>query len=89
MFLLWIALGHAETLYAATAAEGVRWPDVAVVTVDVAPGDPVEVLARDGDRVRVRKGTAFGWVPAAALVSTPPATPPSDAPPPAELSPPR
>lgn len=72
VFLLLLSLLHAEDLWATGAVEGVRWPDVTAVSVTLAQGDRVEVLAREGDKVRVRKGTDFGWVPAASLTEVEP-----------------
>lgn len=84
MYLLWFLLAHAETLYAVGAVEAVRWPDATAVSLRLAPGDEVEVLVRDGGKVRVRRGTDFGWVAEAALQAEPPAVEP----PPAEGAPP-
>lgn len=84
MLLLWFLFAHAETLYAAEAVEAVRWPDVTAVSLRLAPGDEVEVLVRDGGKVRVRRGTDFGWVAESALRPEPPAVEP----PPVEGAPP-
>lgn len=78
LLLLFVRLASAETLWAASAAEGARWPDAAVVTVRLEPGDEVEVLARKDDKVRVRKGVDFGWVAATALTAVAPAAPAPD-----------
>ncbi|MFN7145230.1 MAG: hypothetical protein ACK4YP_15760 [Myxococcota bacterium] len=75
MFLLLLSLAAAEDLWAAAPVEGVRWPDVTTVSVTLAEGDKVEVLVRDGDKVRVRKLTDFGWVPASALTNVEPVAP--------------
>lgn len=75
LLLLLVQLAHAETRWAAADAEGVRWPDATVVSVKLATGDEVEVLATDGDKVRVRKGVEFGWVAAASLTTVAPAKP--------------
>lgn len=45
----------------------IRWPGAELTTGDVKAGDVVDVILRDGELVRVRKGTTFGWLPATAL----------------------
>ncbi len=75
MLLLLAAFAFAEDLWAVAPAEGVRWPDVTAVSLRLAEGDKVEVLVRDGEKVRVRKGTDFGWVAATALTNVEPAAP--------------
>ena len=77
MFLLLLSLVRAEDLWATGAVDAVRWPDVTAVSVSLAEGDRVEVLAREGDKVRIRKGTDFGWVPAASLTDVEPPKPES------------
>jgi len=70
MFLLLLcSFAFAEDLWAVAPVEGVRWPDVTTVSVSLEEADRVEVLVRDGEKVRVRKGTNFGWVAASALVA--------------------
>lgn len=71
MLLLLATLAMAEDLWVILPVDAVRWPDGAAVAVKLGTGDQVEVLLRDGDRVRVRKGTDFGWVAASALSVTP------------------
>lgn len=75
MLFVLFSLAFAEDLWAVAPAEGVRWPDVTTVSVTLAEGDKVEVLVRDGDKVRVRKGTDFGWVAATALTNVEPTVP--------------
>jgi len=76
MFLLLLStLALAEDLWATTPTEGVRWPDVATVSVTLVEGDRVEVLVRDGEKLRVRKGTDFGWVAASSLTNVEPVKP--------------
>ena len=72
MLLLSALLAHAETLYATQAVEAVRWPDTSFVTARLEPGDAVEVVIRNGDLVRIRDITDFGWVPAGTLSIHPP-----------------
>ena len=63
----------AETLYANAPTTAQRWPDEGKgVTVTLQPGEAVEVVARQADKVRVKKGAEFGWVPASALSVTAP-----------------
>lgn len=72
MLLFLFSLAFAADLWVTAPTEGVRWPDITTVSVSLAEGDKVEVLVRDGDKVRVRKGTSFGWVPATALTDAEP-----------------
>lgn len=66
------SLASAETLYANAPTSGQRWPDSPKgISLTVAAGDELEVLARDGDKVRVRKGPDFGWVDAKFLGAQP------------------
>lgn len=66
-------LANAETLWARVAVDGARWPDAPTpVSVHLVVNDEVEVLVKQGARVRVRKGTDFGWVDASALTDVPP-----------------
>ncbi len=65
---------YAETLWARVAADGARWPDAPTpVSVHLVVNDEVEVLVKQGARVRVRKGTDFGWVDASTLTDVAPA----------------
>lgn len=76
MFLLFLcSIAFAEDLWAVAPVEGVRWPDVTTVSVTLTEADRVEVLVRDGEKVRVRKGTDFGWVAASALTNVEPVKP--------------
>lgn len=72
MWLFLALLAHAEDMYATADTTGVRWLDSATVTVSLTSGDKVEVLARDGDKIRVRKDQDFGWVAAAMLTDQAP-----------------
>jgi hypothetical protein len=49
-----------------------RWKGDTVVLARIEPRTKLEVIYEAGDQVRVRRGTDFGWVPFAALTSTPP-----------------
>ena len=74
LLALLASLALAETLYATAPTTAQRWPDEGKgVTVTLQPGDAVEVVARQGEKVRVKKGAEFGWVPASALSATAPA----------------
>ena len=72
MLFCLFSLAFAEDLWAVAPTTGTRWMDVADVSVELAAGDRVEVLVRDGDKVRVRKSTSFGWVAASALTNVEP-----------------
>lgn len=50
-----------------------RWPDADAAVRTLAAGDEVEVVLREGERVRVRRELDFGWVPADAVADQPPA----------------
>ena len=74
LLALLASLAFAETLYATAPTTAQRWPDEGKgVTVTLQAGEAVEVVARQGEKVRVKKGADFGWVPAASLAATPPA----------------
>ncbi len=72
MFLLLFSFALADNLWATAPVEGVRWLDSPAVTLTLEAGDEVEVLLRDGARVRVRKGIAYGWVAASSLTDVAP-----------------
>ena len=78
MFLALLTLAAAEDNWTTQSAEMVRWPGAAegnpvVTTLD--EGAKVEVLFRDGERVRVRANADLGWVDAAALTIESPQVP--------------
>jgi len=50
--------------WTAAQVSATRWSDTDLVSVDLAPGVEVEVVAELGDKVRVRSKTSFGWVAA-------------------------
>ena len=50
--------------YATGALDAKRFADSDVTAVAVAAGSKVEVVAEDGDMVRIRYQTSFGWVAA-------------------------
>ena len=50
--------------YAAGALDAKRFADSDVTAVAVAAGSKVEVVAEDGDMVRILYQTSFGWVAA-------------------------
>jgi hypothetical protein len=88
--LIWLVTAAlAEDNWVATAGDAVRWPGQPTVAMRLDVGDKVEVLARQGPLVRVRRGTDFGWVDAKAVSSSeiarpaaPPSTPPGGGSPP-------
>ena len=73
--LVWSSLCFAENLWATAPTTGTRWPDVTATSLTLAKDDEVEVLVKDADKVRVRKGTDFGWVAASALTNVAPPEP--------------
>ncbi len=42
-----------------------RWPDADTTVATLEAGTEVEVVVDDGELLRVRRGTDFGWIPAA------------------------
>lgn len=58
--------------YTLDTVELTRWSDSEVVVKQLGGGEKVEVVAEQGDHLRVRVGTTFGWVAAALVGSTPP-----------------
>jgi hypothetical protein len=75
--LLLASLAFAESLQATQPVACTRWPGEKGISLALQPGDEVEVVAREGTRVRVRKGTEYGWAEESAL--TPVAAAPTDA----------
>lgn len=81
----------ARLVWATTPLAGLRWPGAAAVSLSAEAGARLEVVAEEGDLLRVRLGTSFGWVPKAGVQDTepaaaaaPPMGAPTLAPPPAE-----
>lgn len=54
-----------RVVYATADAEALRWPDAAVVSLKLQKGDELELILQDGAKLRVRKGSDFGWIDAA------------------------
>jgi hypothetical protein len=71
-----------RAVWAKAALKGMRWPDATLVTFSVEPGTRLEVIAVEGDLLRVREGVRFGWVKAAEVQDTAPepVVPPPGAP---------
>ncbi len=65
--LLLASLAFAESLQATQPVACTRWPGEKGISLTLQPGDEVEVVAREGTQVRVRKGTEYGWAEQAAL----------------------
>ena len=65
MWLLWGMLaGAAETVVVTEDVQSLRFPDDEKVQGPfLSAGDEVEVVFEEGDRVRIRKGTTWGWIP--------------------------
>ncbi len=75
MLLLLCSLALAEDAWTTQELDLVRWPgasDDNPVVDHVAAQARVEVVYRDGERVRVRSGGDFGWCDAASLTDTSP-----------------
>lgn len=76
LIALFGALAFADDAWLTRDVELLRWPDHAegreVVVAEGATGDKVEILFRDTELVRVRKGGDFGWVPTDALTEESP-----------------
>ena len=58
--------------YAAASLEAARFIDSEASSMVVPPGSEVEVVAEQGDKVRIRYQTSFGWVAADALTDQAP-----------------
>ena len=58
--------------FAAASLEATRFADSDVVSISVAPGSEIEVLAEAGDKLRIRYQTSFGWVAASDITSEAP-----------------
>ena len=69
-------VGHAGDVprvgYAAASLEATRFSDSDVLSVSIAPGSEVEVVAESGDKVRIRYQTSFGWVAASDITTAAP-----------------
>lgn len=81
----------ARLVWATTPLAGLRWPGAAAISLSAEAGARLEVVAEEGDLLRVRLGTSFGWVPKVGVQDTepaaavaPPMGAPTLAPPPAE-----
>jgi hypothetical protein len=66
-------VGAPTVVYAVAPAQGLRWPGGDARSLPVEAGARLEIIAEDGDLIRVREGTRFGWLPRAAVTSAPPA----------------
>ncbi len=70
------AFAFADDAWLTRDVELLRWPDHAegreIVVSEAATGDKVEILFRDTELIRVRKGGDFGWVPVDALTEEAP-----------------
>ncbi|MBL8617650.1 MAG: hypothetical protein JNM72_18730 [Deltaproteobacteria bacterium] len=77
----------AKVVYALAPAQGLRWPGAEARSLPVEAGARLEIIAEDGDLIRVREGTRFGWLPRAAVTSTPPAPAAAPGLPPAPMVP--
>ncbi len=52
-----------SAVWTTSEVETVRFLDATIVGPRFETGDELEVLDRAGDRYRVRKGDAYGWLP--------------------------
>lgn len=59
--------GDNEVGFVQEDTTSLRFPDAEVEGPDLVSGARVTVLVREEDRVRVRAGTSYGWVPASAI----------------------
>lgn len=67
-----------EDVYAIAETSSVRFPDAATVGPTFQKDTRLEVLVREGDRLRVHAGDSYGWIPAAAVTSVGPPMPAFD-----------
>ncbi len=61
-FALWATPAHAETVFAKAEAASKRFADAETPGPTFEANAPLEVLVRDGERLRVRSGVEIGWV---------------------------
>lgn len=59
-------------VYAVSGGPALRWPGQELASFQVSVGDRLEVVLRQDDLIRVRRGTDFGWVSPSAVSDTPP-----------------
>jgi hypothetical protein len=71
-----------RAVWAKSSLKGLRWADATLVTFSVEPGTRLEVIAVEGEMLRVREGVRFGWVKASDVQDTAPepVAPPPGAP---------
>ena len=61
-----------RTGWTAAQVSATRWADSGIVSLDLAPGTEVEVVAEVGDKLRIRSKTSFGWVEASMVTDQAP-----------------
>lgn len=64
-----------DVVYAVGEVSSVRFADADVKGPTFAANAQLDVLLRDGARVRVRAGDDYGWVAASSVTATAPAAP--------------
>lgn len=77
LVLGWSATALAQdAVWATEDIESTRFFDAEVAGPEIAKGTRLTVVMRDGERVRVRVGTSFGWVAASSVSDEAPASAP-------------
>lgn len=79
--------GLARLVWATAPVSGLRWPGSTAISLSAEAGARLEVVAEEGELLRVRLGTSFGWVPKASVQETEP-TPVAPSPGEPSLAPP-
>ena len=67
-----------EDVYATAETTSTRFPDATTAGPVFQKDTRLEVLVREGDRLRVHAGDAYGWIPASAVTTVAPAMPAFD-----------
>lgn len=77
--LAWSGAAWAEEdVWAADEIKSLRFPDATTVGPVFQKDTRLEVLVREGDRLRVHAGDTYGWIPASAVTSVAPPMPAFD-----------
>lgn len=64
--------GLARLVWATAPVSGLRWPGSTAISLSAEAGARLEVVAEEGELLRVRLGTSFGWVPKSSVQATEP-----------------
>ena len=62
-----------DTVWAIEDVQSTRFPDADTPGLLVEAGDELEIVYREGDRIRIKKSIEFGWIPADKVTEEAPA----------------